>query len=71
MCLGAYGIDNDNNGVGRVRRARGISNDNGGVGKVQGIDDASEESETTTEAAEARRRDRGIYDNNGGVDGGI
>ena len=40
--LRAQGIDDDDGGVKRVRRARALSNDNLGVGRGQGIDDASE-----------------------------
>ena len=51
VCLQAQGIDNDKWVVGRVRQARGISNNDGGVRWGCGIDDASMELETTTEAA--------------------
>ena len=70
MHLQAQGIDDDNGGVKRVRRARGLSNDNLGVGRGKGIYDTSIGSETTTEAAGARKRARGIYDDEGGVSGG-
>ena len=56
MCLRDQGIDDDDGGVGRVRRARGISDNDGGIGRGRGINDASEVSETTTEAAGARRQ---------------
>ena len=52
MCLWAQVIDDDDGGVGRVRRACRLRNYNGGVGKGQGIVDASEELETMMEAAE-------------------
>ena len=67
MRLRDQGIDNDDGGVGRVRWARRLSNDDGGVGRGRGIYDASEGSETTTEAAGARQRSQVIYDNDGGV----
>ena len=54
MCLRAQDIDDDEVSVHRVRRTHGLSDDNGGVGREQGIDDASELSETTMEAAGAR-----------------
>ena len=56
VCLQSQGIDNDNDdgGVVRLRRARGLSDNDGGVGKGRGVDDASNVSETTTEAAGAR-----------------
>ena len=59
VCLQAQGIDNDDRVVGRVRWARGLSNNDRGIGRGGGIDNASEGSETTTEAAsiwERRRR---------------
>ena len=62
MFLRAQGIDEDNSGVGRVRRARGLSNDDEGVGRGREIRDGSEASETKTEATGARQRARGIYD---------
>ena len=71
MCLRDQGIDNNRGGVGRVRLAHGLSNDNRGVDRGRGIDDASKGLETTTEAAGARQRAQGIYDNNGDVDGVI
>ena len=70
VCLRDQVIDDDNGGVGRVRRARGLSNDDGGFGRGQGIYDASKGLETTTEAAGDQRRVRGIYDNDVGVGGG-
>ena len=70
MCLRAEGIDDNNGGVGRVRRAKGLSDDDVGVGIVRGIRDVSEGSETTAEAAGDRRRAQGIYGNNRGVRGG-
>ena len=51
MCLRDQGIENNDGGVGRVRWARGIRNNDGGVGIGWGINDASEGSEPTTEAA--------------------
>ena len=69
VCLRAEGIDNNNGGVRRVRLSKGLSNDDGGVGRGRGIRDASKESETTTEAAGARRQARGIYNIYVGVKG--
>ena len=51
MCLQAQCIDDGGGGGGRLIRARGISDDNRGVGRGQGIDNASELLETTTEVA--------------------
>ena len=51
MFLRAKGIDYDDGVVGRVRRACRLSDDDGGVNRGRVIDDASEGSETTTEAA--------------------
>ena len=48
VCLRAQGIDNDDVGVGRVRRARGISDNDRGVGRGKEIRDVSEGLETTT-----------------------
>ena len=70
MCLRAEGIDKNNSGARRGIRAIGISNDGEGVGRGREIYDASEGSETTTEAAGARRRTQGIYNNDRGVEGG-
>ena len=70
MCLQAEGIDENNGGVRRLRRAKGLRYNNGGVGRGQGIHDASEESETTADVAGDRRRTQGIYENNGGIGGG-
>ena len=67
MCLRAKGIDNDGGGVGEGRQPQGLSDNNGGVGGEQGIEDASEGLEKTTEAAGARRRARGIYNDDGGT----
>ena len=61
------GIDNDDDGGGRVRRADRISDDNGGVGRGRGIYDASRGLETTTEAVRARQQDQVIYDDDEGV----
>ena len=68
--LRAQVIDNNDGGVGRVRRSCGLSDDDRGVRRGQGICDAPKVSETTKEAAVARRRARGIYDSDRGVDGG-
>ena len=71
MCLRDQGIDdNDGSGGGRVRRDRGLSDNDGGVGRGQGISDASEGSETTTEAEGDRQRSQGIYNDDGGIRGG-
>ena len=56
MCLRDQGIDNDDSGVDRVRGARRLSNNDEGVGRRRGIDDASEISETTTEAEIIQRQ---------------
>ena len=65
MCLRAEGIDENNGGVGRGRRAKGLRDDD-----TRGIRDASKGLETTTDAAGDRRLDREIYDDGGGVGGG-
>ena len=70
MCLRAEGIDNNEGGVGRVRRYKGLSDSDGGVGRGRGIRDASKGLETTTEAAGDRRWAQGIYDDDIGVEGG-
>ena len=67
MCLQDQVIDNAGGSIDRVRRARSLSDDNRGVVRGQGIRDASEESKIMMKAAGARRRDQGIYDNNGGA----
>ena len=70
MSLKAQGIDNNDSVIGRVRRACVLSDDDGGVGRRQGIRNASEGLETTTETEGGRRRDQGIYDGDRGVGGG-
>ena len=70
MCLLAEGIENNDIGVGRVRWSKGLSDGYGCVIRGRGIRDASEGSETTTEAAGSRQQARLIYDNYGGVGGG-
>ena len=70
MCLQAQDIYDNDDSVGRVRRARGLRDDNGGVRRGRQIDDASGGSDTTMEAVVARRWPREIYDNDGGVGGG-
>ena len=45
-----YSIGDNNDGVGRVRRACRLSNANAGVGRVRGIYNVSKGLETTTEA---------------------
>ena len=67
MHLWAQVIDDDDGSVSRVIRDRGLSDDNGGVVRGRGMYDVSKGLETTTEAAVARQRARGIYDNDGGV----
>ena len=65
MCLQAQVIDDNDGGIGGVRREQGLSNNNGGVGGGLGIYDASEVSEMTTEADIMRgqqRRLRRLYD---------
>ena len=54
--LRAQGIDDDNVIVDRVRQAHGLSNGQGGVGREQGMHDASEVLETTTEASRIQGR---------------
>ena len=71
MCLLADGIDHNDGGIGRLRRAKGLSDDDGGVFRGRGIRDASKGLETTTESAVARQQSQGIFDNGGGVKGGI
>ena len=60
MYLRSQVIDN-NDGVvvERVKWARGISDNDGGVGRGQRIHDASEGSETTTEALSIQGNNRG------------
>ena len=70
MYLRDQGIDDDDEGVGRVRQAKGLSDNDEGVGRGRGIRDVYEGLETTVEAAGARRRDQGIYDDDEGVGGG-
>ena len=70
MCLRAQGIDDDDDGVGRLRRARGLSYDDGCVRRGQGVNDASKGLETTTEAAGDRQQSQGIYDDNRCIGGG-
>ena len=60
-CLQSRGIDDDDSGVGRVRRARGLSNNDGGVGRGRGIDDASEVLETTTEMSRIWEQQRRLW----------
>ena len=69
MFLRAEGIDK-NGGVRRVRRAKGISDNDGGVGRGRGIHDASEVFETMMEVTGARQRAQGMYNDDGGVEGG-
>ena len=71
MCLRSQGIDDSDGGIGIGRRSWGLSDDNRGVGGERGIDSASERSEKTADTMGARRRARGIYDNDGGVGRGI
>ena len=70
MHLRDQGVDDDDGGVGRVRRARVLSGDNGGVSRGRGIYGASKGSETTTEAAVARQRAQVIYNDDRVVGGG-
>ena len=64
------GIDVDDGGRVRARRACRLSNDGGGVGRGRGIDNASKGSETMPEAAGARQRAWGTYKDDRGVGGG-
>ena len=41
VCLWDQGIDNNGDGVGRVRRARGLRDDDRGVDRGRGIPDES------------------------------
>ena len=60
MCLRDQGIDDDDGVVDRVRQACRLSDNDGGVSRGQGIYDAYEESETTTEASGIQgRKNRG------------
>ena len=70
MCLRAQGIDDNDVGVGRVRRGCGISDNDGGVGRGRGICDVSKALETATESTGDRRRAQGIYNDDGGIGGG-
>ena len=56
MRLWDQGIDDNDGGAGILRRSRRLSNDYGGFGKIRGINIASKGSDSTTEAAGARRR---------------
>ena len=67
MYLRDQGINDKDGGVSRVIRSCGLSDNDGGVGRGRGIRDASEGSETTTEASGARQQAKGIYDDDGGV----
>ena len=72
MCLHAQSVDDSNGIVGIVRRAQRLINNKRCICRGRVIQNKSEGSETTTEAAEATGRAREIYDdNNGGVGGGI
>ena len=71
MCLRSQGIDDDNGDVDGGIWSQVLRNNDGGVGGGREIHDTSEGSETMPEAEGDQRRDRGIYDNDGGVDGGI
>ena len=42
VCLRVEGIDDNDGGVGILRRAKGNNDEDGGVGRGQGIHDASE-----------------------------
>ena len=70
MCLWSEGTDDDSGDAGGVRRVKGLSEDDGGIGRGQGICDASEGLETTTEVAGDRRWDRGIYNEDRDIEGG-
>ena len=67
MFLLAEDIDDVDGGFRTVRRSKVIRDNDGCVGRGRGVHDASKGMETTTEAAGDRRRDRGIYGNDGGV----
>ena len=69
MSLRDQGIEDDNVSIGRERRAHILSDHDGGVGRGRGIYNVYKGLKTATEAAGARRRARGIYNNNGCVDG--
>ena len=70
VCLRDQSIDNNNSGIGRLRRDRGLGNKNGCVVRGQGIYNTSNVSETTTEAMGGRQQALVIYDDDGGVGGG-
>ena len=53
VCLRDQDIDNEEDGIDRVRQAHGLSKNDGGVGREQGIDYASKRSATRTEAVGA------------------
>ena len=50
MCLRDKGIDNNDDGIGRVQQTRRLIDNNRCVSIGRGIDDASEGLETTAEA---------------------
>ena len=70
VCLRAQRINNNDGGVGGRIWAWGLSADDGAVVGGRGIADLYEGSETTPKAARAWRQAQGIYDNEGGVNGG-
>ena len=71
VCLQYQGIDNNASVVDRVRRAHKLSNNNRGVSRGRVIRNTFDGSEKTAEAAGARQWPQGIYDDDGGVGGGI
>ena len=68
MCLQVQGIDNDGGGIGGGKRAQGTSDNNIGVGGGRGIDNKSEVSETTAEAARIQGRRRRLWRCNYGTE---
>ena len=56
MRLWDQGIDNNDGGIGRVRRDFRLSDDDDGVSRGRGIYNTHEGLETTADAAGARRR---------------
>ena len=58
MCLLDQGIDDANVVVDRARWSRGLSNDGGGFDRGQEVYDASNISETTTEASKIQGQQR-------------
>ena len=71
VCLRSQGIDDHNGGIYVGRWARGVSDDDRCVGGGRGTYDVSEGLEKMADIAGAQRRSQRIYNNDGGVGGGI